>query len=209
MTLTERDMDLLTTLTLRVRIMTPRQIASVWWPDGRSLCQTVRRLQKFQHAGLVEQHIVNAHPLLPATRPLFAWRPGTPEPDCERVAERCRVRWNRPRRPLAVCVASRKAAGMFGSSGRGLPPNEHRDHDLRLASVYVSYRQHRRQLARLWVGEHGLPKAGYRIKDPDAFLVESDGTVRRVIESAGRYSARQVESFHEHCVEHELPYVLW
>jgi hypothetical protein len=44
---------------------------------------------------------------------------------------------------------------------------------------------------------------------PDAFLVDAAGRVRRVIESAGRYDAAQVESFHEHCVESDLPYELW
>jgi hypothetical protein len=60
-----------------------------------------------------------------------------------------------------------------------------------------------------WVGEHVLPKAGHRIKDPDAFIRNDQGEVLCVIESAGRYSADQVESFHEHCVENNLPYQLW
>ena len=51
------------------------------------------------------------------------------------------------------------------------------EHDLRLASVYVHYRQCHPQCARLWIGEHILPKAGYRIKDPDAFLRDADGTI--------------------------------
>jgi hypothetical protein len=46
----------------------------------------------------------------------------------------------------------------------------------------------RPQLAALWVGEHGLPKAGHRIKDPDAFLRHEMDKSVRVIESAGRYS---------------------
>ena len=57
--------------------------------------------------------------------------------------------------------------------------------------------------------EDCLPKAGYRIKDPDAFLVNSAGEVLRVIESAGRYSIAQIESFHDHCVQYGLPYELW
>jgi hypothetical protein len=67
----------------------------------------------------------------------------------------------------------------------------------------------RPELAALWMGEHGMPKAGYRIKDPDAFLCGESGQVLRVIESAGRYSVEQVQSFHEHCEVHDLPYELW
>jgi hypothetical protein len=107
-----------------------------------------------------------------------------------------------------VCVATPLAANLLGSTARGLPPREHRDHDLRLASIYTAYRLQRPKLAQLWVGEHGLPKAGFRIKDPDAFLCNG-GKVLRVIESAGRYSEWQVEKFHEHCESNELPYELW
>ena len=61
----------------------------------------------------------------------------------------------------------------------------------------------------VWVGEDTRPKAGYRIKDPDAWLLDAQGRTICVIESAGRYSTQQIESFHEHCVEYGLPYQLW
>jgi hypothetical protein len=98
---------------------------------------------------------------------------------------------------------------LFGSTAGGSLSLPHLDHDLRLASLYVHYRRHFPDWARLWIGEHALPKAGYRIKDPDAFLQDKTGRVLRVIESAGRYSSWQVESFHEHCVENQLSYELW
>src|SRR5690606_12525927 len=111
-------------------------------------------------AGFVEIHRVNAHPLLPVGAPLFAWHPGLDEPDCERIAAHCRNRWVSPAVAVTVCVAAPLAANLFGSTARGLPPREHRDHDLRLACVYAAYRQRQPQLASLWTGEHGLPKAG-------------------------------------------------
>jgi hypothetical protein len=101
------------------------------------------------------------------------------------------------------------AASVFGSTAGKLPPVEHRDHDLRLAAVYVHYCMTFPQLAQLWIGEHALPKAGYRIKDPDAFLRDDAGRFVRVIESAGRYGATQLRSFHEHCFEFDLSYELW
>jgi len=64
-------------------------------------------------------------------------------------------------------------------------------------------------LASLWLGEHALSKAGFRVKDPDAFLVDANRRVLKVIESAGRYGPQQVQSFHDHCVEFDLSYELW
>ncbi len=110
---------------------------------------------------------------------------------------------------MTVCVAAPRTANCFGSTAAGLPKQEHLNHDLRLAAVYAAYRLQRPELAALWIGEHALPKAGYRIKDPDAFLRRGDGQPFRVIESAGRYSTDQVQSFHEHCESHGLAYELW
>lgn len=209
LTLTRRDLDLLDVLTLRVRLLTIPMAARLWWPGGRNVRLARRRLEQLAQSGFIEFHGFNAHPLLPVTAPIFAWRPGIDDPDCERIAAHCRARWVQPARLTAVCVATPLAANLFGSTARGVPPREHRDHDLRLACVYAAYRQQQPRLATLWTGEHGLPKAGYRIKDPDAFLCAADGRVLRIIESAGRYNAKQVQSFHDHCEANELAYELW
>ncbi|MDZ4689000.1 MAG: hypothetical protein SH850_28320 [Planctomycetaceae bacterium] len=207
-TLTARDQDFLECVTGRVRLLCSRQVAELWSdsPPGRTGERWVYRLWR---AGLVERHQINAHPLLAVDRPLFAWKPGAADPDPADVSRASRDRWQLAAQPVEVYVATRLLANLFGSTARGLPKPEHRDHDLRLATVFVHYRQRHPRLARLWVGEHVLPKAGYQIKDPDAFLRDPHGRIRRVIESAGRYDARQVESFHDHCVEHDLPYELW
>lgn len=209
LTLTARDLDLLETLTRRVRLLTVPHVAQVWWSGARNLRPTARRLHLLARAGWLECHIINAHPLLPVLHPLFTWEPGHEDPDAERLADAARVRWSQPARPTEVCVASPLAAGLLGSSARRLPPPEHRDHDLRLAAVYVHYRAALPRLAEFWIGKQARAKAGYQIKDPDAFLCEDNGRVLRVIESAGRNSARQIASFHEHCVEYDLPYELW
>ncbi len=36
LTLTERDLDLLDALTLRVRLLTLRQVTELWWPTART-----------------------------------------------------------------------------------------------------------------------------------------------------------------------------
>ena len=209
LTLTERDLDLLDALTLRVRLLTLRQVTELWWPTGENQRCARRRLECLEVAQLIEIHRVNAHPLLPVTSPLFAWAPGDAEPDCEQLAARCSQRWSQPAVPMTVCVAAPLAANLMGSTACGLPHRDHWNHDLRLASVYTAYRLQRPKLATMWIGEHGLPKAGHRIKDPDAFLRHKNGQNVRVIESAGRYSESQVQSFHDHCEAHDLPYELW
>ena len=207
--LVPRDLELLDTLSLRVRLLTVRQVAELWWPSGSNQRRVWKRLEQLAAHKLVEIHRVNAHPLLPVSSPIFAWQPGKEEPDCEKLSEQCRMRWHRPSQPMTVCVAAPRTANCFGSTAAGLPKQEHLNHDLRLAAVYAAYRLQRPELAALWIGEHALPKAGYRIKDPDAFLRRGDGQPFRVIESAGRYSTDQVQSFHEHCESHGLAYELW
>ena len=209
LSLTSRDQDLVDVLTLRVRLLTLRQITELWWPRGENQRCARRRIASLASANLIEIHRVNAHPLLPVISPLFAWKPGDGEPNREQLAEKCRSRWTRPTIPMTVCVAGRLAANVMGSTARGVPKCEHINHDLRLSSVYIAYRLQRPQLAALWIGEHALPKAGYRTKDPDAFLRSRDGKLLRVIESSGRYSVTQVQSFHDHCESNQLSYELW
>ena len=69
LTLTERDLDLLDALTLRVRLLTLRQVTELWWPTGENQRCARRRLECLEVAQLIEIHRVNAHPLLPVTSP--------------------------------------------------------------------------------------------------------------------------------------------
>ncbi len=208
MKLTLRDVCMVEALTRHVRMASLSQLARLGWPTA-SRNVSARRLAELVKAGWLERFVINAHPPLPVTKPLFAWSPGGEEPDARRVSRDCRDRWSLAAVPTEVFVASPLAASLLASTARRLPPQEHRDHDLRLTSVYIHYHRTAPDLAAMWIGEHVLPKAGYRIKDPDAFLRDEQGRILRVIESAGRYGPQQVESFHEHCRELELPYELW
>lgn len=205
---TRRDLDLVETLTRRVRLLAVEQVAAGWWERGTPRIIR-RRLRRLSGAGLIVQTVINAHPLLPLGKPLVSWKPGKPEPPFERVSQRARERWNRPSVPQAVVFAGKLAANLFGSSAGRLPRLEQRDHDLLLSQVYLRYRTSRPKEAKQWLGEDVFPKAGYRIKDPDAFLVGEGDRILQVIDSAGHYSPAQIESFHEHCAERDLPYELW
>ena len=208
-TWTPRDLDVVETLTRRVRLLAIEQIARIWWPSATSSRAVRRRLRRLAAGGLIHRAIVNAHPLLPIARPLVRWSPDRNDPDFGRASAQARSRWNQPAIPHEVYFASRLGANLLGSSAGKLPDLTHRDHDLLLGQVYVWYRTKCTAEPGCWLGEDALPKAGYRIKDPDAFLVGSGGRFLRVIESAGAYGRAQVESFHEHCLERDLPYELW
>jgi hypothetical protein len=65
------------------------------------------------------------------------------------------------------------------------------------------------QLIDYWIGEDALPVAEYGVKNPDAFLFDEEWQPRRVIESAGSYSQKQVATFHEFCRVSRLPYEMW
>lgn len=206
---TPRDLDIVETLTRRVRLLTEPQIQSIWWTQPCTPAVVRRRLWKLRSNGLLERTTINAQPVRTTLTPLAEWSPGSTAPDSTAVSEAARRRWDQPAVPTRVYSASRLAANLFGSSATGFPRPEQFDHDLLLGQVYVEYRTHRQQLADQWIGEDALPKAGFRIKDPDAFLRDEDGRVVRVIESAGRYSPLQIESFHDHCRRYSLSYELW
>ena len=76
MTLTERDLDLVETLTLKVPVLTIPQIADVWWPNARSQRVPRHRLARLAKSGWIAVHVINAHRPPPMLSPLFAWKPG-------------------------------------------------------------------------------------------------------------------------------------
>lgn len=204
----QRDYDIVQTLTLRVRLLAITQAVSIWWPGQRTERNARRRLRRLVLAGLLERYIVNAHPLLAPAKPLACWQPQQPPPDAYALSLRARSRWKQSAAPLEVFAASKKSANLFGSEAHGLPKLEQRDHDLLLADAYVAHRKAGSK-AQNWIGENFLPKAGFQIKDPDAFFTDEHGHIVHVIESAGRYSPKQIATFHDHCDSLNFSYELW
>lgn len=209
---TRRDRDIVETLAAKVRMLSLAQVARGWWGGHASPRREERaraRLRVLRRAGLLDEHRVNAHPPPEPRGPVFRWSPGGRDPDAEAVAKRLQDRWTEAARPTTVFVASPLAANLFGCSGGGLPELTHRDHDLLLGEVFVRYLTTEPEAARRWVGEAARPKAGHRVKDPDAFLTDEVGNTLRVVESGGKYDARRVVALHEHCAENHLAYELW
>jgi hypothetical protein len=204
-----RELDVVETLTRRVSVLSLGQIARGWWPEEVSGKGVRRQLRRLREGGLLHRAFVNVSPLPEPRGPVLTWQPEQTAPNLELIARRLQARFREPAEPTEVYWSSRQAANLFGSTARELPSLSHRDHDLWLAEVYVFYRRHRSDAAARWWGEHVFPKAGYRLKDPDAFLCADDGRVLRIVESAGRYGLKQLLAFHEHCCEFDLSYELW
>jgi len=201
--------DLMETLTCRVRLLSLAQVKEGWASQFGSATEPIDVIKRLVDAGLVVGDVWD----LPASpigeQPLAAWEPRHPMPELSQIAEVVQTRWDVPAEPTPVVAATHKAARLFGSSAGGLPPTNHRNHDLLLAGVYVRYRSVEPELADTWLGEDAVAIAERGVKNPDAFLFDDEGNVTRVIESAGRYSLEQLESFHQHCHSAGLSYELW
>jgi len=201
------DYDVLQTLAIRLRVMAVSQATTLWSPNDMASMRA--RIQHLSAAGLLDCFSVNVHPLLSPEKPLYSWAAGAAAPNSVEISRIAKARWTQPSQPTEVFVASRKTANLFGADPHRLSKVEERDHDLLLADAFVAHRRQQRSPEPHWIGENYLPKAGYQIKDPDAFLINDSGKPFAVIESAGRYSGKQVQDFHDYCEAHSLSYELW
>jgi len=205
---TDLEIDLMTTLACKVRVLSEQQLVCGWQQQHstETLAFSVGRLNAARLIRSEQWSVV-----LPEidSAPVFTWKPGETEPDTWPLSKQVRSRWNRSASTVRVYQATELAGRVFGSrSGHNTRVIERR-HDLLLSEVFVLYRLRLPQLAECWVGEDALPMAERGVKNPDAFLLDDEYRPRRVIESAGSYSQNQVDTFHEYCRQCRLPYELW
>ena len=106
---TERDLDIIETLTRRLRLLAIEQIARIWWPRAGSRRVIRRRLRVLADANLIHRTIANVHPLLDVSRPLAQWSPGDDEPDFWKVSQDAKNRWQSASRPHEVFFATKLA----------------------------------------------------------------------------------------------------
>ena len=201
--------DLMETLTCRVRVLSLmhlREVSTELFDANMSVMET---LQSLIDMGLIVGEVWCVPTCSIGESPLFEWSPSQPAPDCLALEAQVQGRWHQTEDAVPVIAASHAAARIFGSSGGGMPPEHHRSHDLLLSAVYIQYRQRLPHLAQNWLGEDAVALAERGVKNPDAFLFDEEGNTIRVVESAGRYSQNQLESFHEHCRLAGLAYELW
>lgn len=205
-----KELQVLETLTIKVRMLTLPQVAQAWWAENQNPERTAEtHLARLEANGLVERHSVDAEPLLPLPAPILTWQTNSATPDFRGIARALITRWREPSGPTKIYVATKRAANLFGSYGGGLKDRLSATHDLHLGQVYLFYLHHHPADAQDWRGEDVFRKAGFGIKDPDAFLVNPSGVFRKVIEFGGRYDHRRVAEFHSHCAERQIEYELW
>lgn len=201
--------DLVETLTCRVRVLSMVHVHHGWSELLGSSNIVLETLERLVKAGLIHGAVRCLPPCPIDDEPLCRWNPGESQPNLVSLADAIHNRWNAKPEPTLIVAATDKAARLFGSTAGGLPPANHCNHDLLLAEVYMRYRLDEPETAKRWLGEDAVAIAERGVKNPDAFLFDADGAVIRVVESAGRYSLDQLESFHRHCQLEELPYELW
>lgn len=206
--LTDRDLALLETLSLKVRLLDVAQ-AAAWWGESRSAPSAARqRLRALEAAGYVERAYVLAHPLLEMSAPVFTWTPGQSPPDMAALAEYLQRRWTLAPVSRAVYTVTRRTAHLFG--GVGGPP-EHRSqatHDLHVTAVYLYLLKMAPQRAADWINADLFPPPEKQ-KHPDAFLRDTKGTPYLFLEFGGAYDVTHLEKLHCTCVARQLDYELW
>ena len=204
---TTQEFAVLRVLAIQSPGMTLDQIARGWFrQDAAPLEHAASAVTRLVKAELVEPRVVESHPQISLTKPLFAWKPSDPDPSPRRLtslSDRARWRWYLPPVAVTIYVATRSAARLFGAfvDARRIKSCEV-SHNLHLAEVFVRYLIGRPRMAAQWLGEAAFPKLGFDIKgmkDPDAFLVAENGAIERIVEFAGSYSAEHLTRFHAHC----------
>ncbi|MBI1310103.1 hypothetical protein GC176_02260 [bacterium] len=200
----QTDIDVMETLCCKVRVLSEDQIVRAW--GQKAIEENVAPLI---HADMIRCEFWTVILPVIGETPSMTWKPEQPEPDAWKLSQRFRGRWDRQAVVVTAIMATERAGRLFGSrSGHPLREIE-RGHDLLLAEVYLLYRERLPELAAAWLGEDALPLAERGVKNPDAFLFDDSDRPRRVIESAGSYSQKQVETFHRYCKTARLPYELW
>ncbi len=220
--LTSRDLQILDTLTRRVRVMSIQQIARTWWAESADCTRVAQnRLRALEAEGLLHIDSAPAHPELQLEEPVARWALDERSPDFGAVSYQLQSRW-REHPILTSCVsASKIAANRFGGYGGRPPRAVERTHDIHMAQVFLRYRKEHPALIKHWVFEEQVKAERKRAarsaerlyvsdageKLPDAFLRSPSGT--KVIEFGGAYGKDKLQAFHAYCKEHSFPYEIW
>lgn len=205
--LTERDREVVGTLTNRLRALALKQVADTWWAGSEQPAH--RRLAQLADAGFVSLKTAPVQLLSPST-PLITWTPNQVEPEFGSVAYQLARRWLAQPTRHVVVSATREARTRFGSVGGRFPRRVELSHDLLLASVFLRLLADEPGTAETWKLDEAIYRT--RIKRHNEKL--PDAEVRRggrvwVIEAGGKYPRDRLVAFHGYCVERERSYELW
>lgn len=210
--LVERDQDILSSLSLHVRLFSLHQIAGYWWSHSTSAPATARRrLSRLVDSGHLKRYRFPVRPLPPLLEPLFVWRPPLPPPDPDALSWKLQSRWTAPPKPTTVYTVTQRAANFFGGRARShLKRSAQAGHDLGLSAVYLRFREQRPDQAARWIGEDLIAPYRKRQKLPDAVIAASpEDMPELIVEFGGAYGPDRVRAFHIDCKRRRIPYELW
>jgi len=208
--LTSRDLELLDTLTRKVRVLTIQQIARTWWTTSQRAIENAReRVSVLSSRQLLQTQRVPAHPELPLEAPAASWNIGEAKPDFGSVSYRLKARW-KDHLVSTLCVsATSSSANRFSGHGGRFPRQVERSHDIHLAAVYLRYRQEQPELVPGWIFEEQLREEKQRRSGRLPDVIICTGSTNKVVEFGGAYPKAKLEAFHAYCKEQELPYEIW
>ena len=209
--LSPRDIEILITLSVRVRVLSLPQIRRCWWRlshDANDVC--FRRMRLLEQAGLLVKRRITAIDVGQLSGPLACSAPGQYVPDLGALAWQLRKRWRAGRIArsfswrLHVCPTvwrsppgpnSTRFPG-FARFGRG-------------RHVPRAYRTHP-ALIEHWIDEDRFAPLRRGQKLPDA-VIASDLTSlpTLVLEFGGDYPKSRLQDFHDDNESRGLPYQIW
>lgn len=208
LSLTQRDLVVLESLSLRIRLIGLRQIADALWFGH--VANARRRLRQLVAVGLIRREVVPAIPLPELTGPVCTWQPGSPQPDSGQVSFCLRSRWRqRAMRPTVVYLPTGPTVEHFGGRLHHRQISTQVTHDLGVSGVWLWFRVNAPDLASAWSGEDMFAPQRRGEPLPDAMLLGPDGEPSTLIEFGGSYGPRRIADFHDDCAMRGLPYHIW
>ncbi len=211
MNLTQRDIEILEALTLKIRLFTLDQLGRTWWADTKNPIQSARsRLTQLATVGLVDGYSVMAHPELELTEPICVWTLDKADPDFGAVSYQLQSRWKEVPVQTAVFGATKKAGNQFGGVGGRRSRAVETSHGIHMSQVYLFYRENYSEQCAQWISEFEIDprrtkKHGEKL--PDAMIVSDDNV--HVIDFGGAYSKSKLSALHDWCLKNKLSYEIW
>lgn len=207
--LTRRDVEILTILTRKVRVLSIAQIARTWWGQALHPIQAARaRLQILESRGQVRCASFSVHPEFVLETPLTIWRPGNLQPDFGALSYRAHARW--VHRPVfeTLVFATKMTAAYLGGSGGSPPDANHATHDMHVGAVYLLKRLYEPLSADSWQSEQAIlaSRSGCDDKLPDAIVTHPE---TMAVDFVGKYTKAKLAAFHEYCAREKMGYELW
>lgn len=166
-------------------------------------------LRPLARAGYIRVVTIFARRRLDFTGPVIDWQPGQPEPNFGRAAYQIDKAWSgQAPQQLRACMATAKAAALYGAPRYGCKNPMQVSHDYGLSLLYEWYLRNRPDEARWWVGENMLELVAGE-KCPDALLIR-DGKILQAVELGGfRYGLERLAALYRHCRERLVPLVVY